>query len=197
MIKNRLKIAILTTALLTTSLFAENSGYQYDAKSLVAIEGGYDSFSTETSSNSSYSSTQDGQGHIGLKIGAQSGNYRVFLSARYYVDPQSKYDYVTSYGIEGQYLFKIMPAADFFVGLNGGLTNMKFKIAGENFSRTISDPYYGGDIGLNFHITKGVDFELGTRYMSMDSSNIKNNITYRFNSIVTAYSSIIFKYKMD
>ena len=185
--------------LLLTSVYAqaqENDPYAFDVESLVGIEGGYTSFDVEKDqANTPAEITKYHKGEIGMKIGAQTEHYRVFLSVRNYF--VNDYDYFVTYGGEAQYLFNFSSAANFFIGVNGGLLDSRFKIAGESTSRTLSDPYYGGDIGFNIHTGKNMDIEFGGRIMASDAKNTKNSITYKFDNLITGYMSIIFRYQMD
>ena len=194
MIKNCLKKVVLGVAIMGASLSANSSNYIYDTYSLVGIEGGYGNIDVETNADG-YEKLDDKISNIGLKIGAQSDNYRIFLSARYY--PHSDFEYFNTYGAEVQYMFNIHESTNFYIGASAGIANIKYHIEGESDSRTLSDPYFGGDAGFNFHATDSIDLELGARVISLDSVNTKNNISYRFNTIITGYASIIFKYKMD
>ena len=91
------------------------------------------------------------------------------------------------------------PKANFFIGVNGGLMNLKFTPSNETSSRTISDPYFGGDAGFNIHVSDSVDFELGARVMDVQAKNTNatNNVTYNFNDVITGYGSLIYKFKMN
>jgi hypothetical protein len=73
-------------------------------------------------------------------------------------------------------------------------------------SRTISDPYFGGDVGFNYHLNKTYDLEIGARVMATDAKNTQTinyptsgarNVTYTFDNLVTGYASIIVKFQMD
>ncbi len=199
MIKKYLKTVALTAAILSTPLLASDKAdaYKYDTYSLVAIEGGYGDVDAEKTGPRSdgYKSLGSGLGQVGLKIGAQSTNYRIFLSARYYAE--SDFDYLTTYGLEAQYMFNMASWVNFYIGANGGLASMKFYVEDESDSRTIRNPYFGGDTGFNFHVGDELDLELGARVMRMDAENTRGGVTYRFNSIISAYASVIFKFKMD
>lgn len=184
--------------LLVSSLMAQQSSdsYVFNSESLVGIEGGYSAFDVEKNqAGTAAKITKYRKGEIGLKIGAQTENYRLFLSVRNYF--VSDYDYFVTYGAEVQYLFNFSKVANFFVGLNGGILDSRFKVGTEPASRALSDPYYGGDIGFNIHTGKYVDIELGGRIMASQASNTKSGITYKFNNIATGYMSLIFRYQMD
>jgi hypothetical protein len=170
--------------------------YSFKTDSLVGFEGGYTSFDVEKTSNAPSEIKKYNDGEAGIKIGAQTQNYRIFLSIRNYF-LGGDYDYFVTYGGEFQYLFNFSKYANFFIGANAGIIDGRFSISGESESRTISDPYYGGDAGFNFHLGKTFDFEVGARVMVTDAKNTKNNITYTFDNLVTGYASIIIKYTMD
>jgi len=200
MIKNTMKKTLLACTLLSSSLMADYSDYTYNGYSLVGVELGYSSMSAEMTDKSGALPYRDLDGDLynaGLKIGAQTGNYRVFLNANIHQDTDGDFDYITTYGVEGQYLFDTFEWGNFFIGAGAGLANMKFKVDGENFSRTINDPYFMGTLGFNFHATDGIDIEVGGRYMELDAVNTIDNVEYRFNDIMSVYTSIIFKYQMD
>ncbi len=196
MIKSKLSKAVVLATILSSSVMADT--VIYPDYSLIGIEGGYttinsdvDDFTNHTSDNSSKSVQ-----NIGVKIGAESYNYRIFLTANYYTNPDDSYDYMGTYGGELDYLLNVSNKMNLYIGVNAGIANMKFKAPNETSKRLISDPYFGGDAGLNFHATKLIDIELGARLMMLDAKNTKNNLTYTFNNFVTGYASIIFKYEM-
>ncbi len=193
MMKKRF-VGLLVGVLLTSASYADD--YSFKVESLVGFEGGYTSFDVEKNQPSTAADvTKYNKGEAGLKIGAQTQNYRAFLSIRdYFVNG---YDYFVTYGAEVQYLFNFSKYANFFIGANGGILDARFKIDGEAQTRTLSDPYYGGDIGFNFHAGKYVDIEIGGRVMASDAKNTKNSITYKLDNLVTGYASLIFRYQMD
>ena len=194
MIKKVVQKIVLAGLVLTTPLMAEFN-FNKDIYSLLAFEGGYSSFDVEKNDAVNPASiTKYDMMHAGLKIGAQSKNYRVFLSGRYY--NANDFDYATTIGAELQYMFNFSSMANFYLGLNGGIVNMRFTDGGTT-SRTISDPYYGGDAGFNIHLADNVDFELGARVMQIQAENKIGLISYKFDNLISGYASIIFKYKMD
>ena len=202
MIKNRLKTVTLALALTASSLAASDvPDYAFQTNSLVGIEGSYNALGYEygTPTNNQISRLWVGAG--GLKIGAETKDFRVFLSGRYYYDSSSSHDYIVTYGAELQYKFNVTEVFNVYMGANAGIANLAFRAKGENFTRTISDPYFGGDIGINIHLGDSVDWELGGRVMSIQADNTKSvngvSKTYHVNQLVTAYTSIIFKWKMD
>ncbi|WP_434580305.1 porin family protein [Sulfurimonas sp. NW15] len=183
--KKRVKKIILALSLVSCAAMAD------DTQSLVGLEGGYSSVSYEQ--NTPYNNDTYKLGSAGVKVGAQNENYRIFAGARYY--NSKNFDYMTTFGVELQYLINVSPAVNCFIGLNAGIVNIGF--TRNNFSRTISDNYYGGDLGLNFHIAESMDLELGLRVMDIEAENTQNNITYKFNTLVSGYGSIIYKFKMN
>lgn len=203
MIKIRLKSVVLGLALTASTLVAGNmSDYEFQTNSLVGIEGGYNALGYEYGTLSNNSISRVWLGHGGLKIGAETKDFRVFLSGRYHYDSSSSYDYIVTYGAEIQYKFNVSKLFNIYMGANGGIANLAFRANGENFTRTISDPYLGGDLGANIHLGKSVDWEIGGRVMSIQADNIKADSTgtvktYRVNQIVSVYTSIIFKWQMD
>jgi len=196
MIKKYLKKVLLLTTLVTTSLYSTD--YTFESNSLVGIEAGFNRVSSEmTNTRNDYNSYKDNLGSLGLKIGGQTRNYRIYLGARYFVDTNNKFDYISTYGAEGQYIFNIFSGTDFFLGVEGGIVNIKFQVKGENLSRTLSDPYFGGGVGISFDISDTSYFELGTKLLNIDAVNNNNHTSYQFNNIISTYMSIVIKYQMD
>ena len=196
MIKNKFKRLIIASVITSAPLMAASSEYLYDTYSLVGIEGGYSSLDVARSDTVTPASQKKYHlPEVGLKIGAQTEHYRVFLNARYYSN--SDFDYMTTYGAEVQYMFNVASAANIYMGVGTGVANMRFLPAGEPNSRILSKPYFSGDIGTNIHITSNSDIELGARFMNMSATNTINNITYKFDNLITGYGSFIFKFHMD
>ncbi len=192
MINNKLKIAGLSILLSVSSLAA----YEFQTKSLVGIEGGYNNLPYENGTSINNEQYSAKVGHAGLKLGAETEDFRVFLSGRYYMG-ESSYDYIATYGAELQYKLNATDIMNFYIGANAGVANMKFRASGESFSRTIQDLYLGGDIGTNIHLGEDTDLEIGARVMSIQAENTKNSVTYRIGNLVSGYASIIFKWQMD
>jgi len=193
-----LKKAAIISLIASSALFAEPSSFY--SKTLIGIEGGYSNFDVEkqVSGASSVIKKVDA-GNIGIKIGAQSQNYRLFLSARYY--DGSGVNYVATYGGELQYLRDFNPKIGWFFGLNTGYTDGRVSTINESSSRDLSGFYAGGDIGINYHISKDYDFEIGARAMFQNITDTKkdldgNYVTYKLDNIVTGYFSIIYKFDM-
>ena len=193
MIKKRLINVLVVVLMLSSSLMADT--VMYPEHSLIGIEGGVTNINYDVS-NTSKNLNKIIQ-NIGIKIGAESHDYRIFLTANYYTNPNSSYDYIGTYGGELDYLLNVSSKMNLYIGANAGVANMKFNVAHETSSRTISNLYYGPDAGINFHASKLIDLELGARFMMLDATNTKNGVTYTFNNFVTGYASIIFKYNMD
>ncbi len=194
MIKNRLGKALVAAAMLSSAAMADT--VIYPDYSLIGIEGGMTSINSDVDTATMSDSVNKTVQNIGIKIGAESYNYRIFLTADYYTNPDSSYDYVGTYGGELDYLLNVSTKMNLYIGLNAGIANMKFKAPNETTKRLISNPYYGADAGLNFHASKLIDLEVGARLMMLDATNTKNNVTYTFNNFITGYASIIFKYEM-
>ena len=188
----------LASLLIISSLNAGD--YTYNVKSLVGFEVGGSKIDVENNHpNPIYTGVKKynvAQG--GIKIGAQSDNYRLFLSGRYF-DPKDSYDYILTTGLELQYLFNFSKVANFFLGVNGGYFMTRFTGYTETNTRSVSDVYVGGDAGFNFHINKTIDIEVGGRYtkLNIESNIASSSVTYRFDNIVTGYASVIFKYNID
>ena len=195
MIKNKMKTIILGVALTATSLFAGSADYKLNAMSLVGIEGGGSSIDyTYGSANGPQTTTV---ANLGLKIGAETEDFRVFLSTRYLYDTSNSYDYILTYGGELQYKFNAFEIANFFIGVNGGMANIRFSPSDGTEYRTLTSPYIGGDIGTNIHLGKTTDLELGGRFINIDDTNTINSIDYNIRTIASVYASIIFKWQMN
>jgi len=188
--KTKLKVLALTVMLSTTAAMA--------GESLVAIEGNYGVINVDQENSSTGLASNDNVNlaGLGVKIGAQSDEFRVFLNATYYGASDDDYDYVATYGAEIDYLIKPSPKYDIYLGFNAGMANIE-QIDSLGVKRTSSDPYLGGSVGVNIHTTKTIDLELGGRMLFLDISNSRNNIKYTYNTIASAYASVIFKFTMD
>ena len=192
--KKNIKKIILATLLLTTTLSAQEFSNNDDSYSLVAFETSYSSFDVENDDTTTVAMDPYTFASAGVKIGAQTKEYRIFLSARYH--PVTDFDYVYTLGGEFQYLFNFSKYANFYLGVNAGIAEMSFVDLNDK-TRTISDPYYGGDAGFNVHLGDSIDMELGVRVMSLNAENLQEDITYSFNNMASGYMSLIFKYQMD
>jgi len=200
--KNKIKsIVVASTLLLGSATFADENFYP-QTKSLVGIEGGYSSLDYENGVKTDNKQGSVSLGNVGLKIGAETEDYRIFLSGAYFFESGSQYDYLTTYGISFQYKFNVSQAFNLYLGVNSGLMNAKVRAKDskgveEPFSRTFSNSYVGGDLGTNIHLGKSVDLELGGRVMSVQADNTINGLTYHIGNIVQGYGSLIFKWQMD
>jgi len=190
--KNSLNKVVLSALLVTSSLMADSL---FDVSSLIGVEGGYSSLDVEKSTATTNTLKKYHMPHAGIKMGAQTESYRVFLNLNYYSD--GDFDYVTTYGGSLQYLINVSKYWNIFLGLNGGVMNIKYLAPNEVKSRTLSDGYYGGDLGVNIHMGDSFDLEIGSRFMSVDASNVMSNVTYTFDNLITGYGSVIYRFKLD
>ena len=164
--------------------------------SLFAIEGGYSNVDIEVSPSTA-SIQKNGFGNVGIKVGAESENYRMFIGARYY--DAKDFNKLDTIGAEFQYKFNFSKYANFFLGANIGKAYVKVakKEGTTDLSADMNSGYLGGDAGFNIHASELVDLELGARYMHLDEQVTQAGQNYDFSSFVTAYASIIIKWKMD
>ncbi|WP_415397604.1 hypothetical protein [Sulfurimonas sp. CS5] len=186
-----LKKMIISAVLLSSPLAAELNNY-----SLIGIETGYSSLDYEQTDSGVI--TDDGSinlTHVGLKVGTEIKNYRVFLSTR--VFEAKEFDFARTYGMEFQYLFNFSKYSDMFIGVNAGTINMEYNDKRNDKKITLDNIYFGGDIGFNVRLSEVFDFEVGARIMSFNSSQRDNTRKYDFDNIVTAYASIILKFQMN
>ena len=176
---------IITLLILSTSAFSAST---LNTKSLVAIEGSYNSFNI---SEDGAESEKIIHGGFGVKIGSQTDNYRLFLSARNKAIPD--YNYAYTLGAEIQYLMNFSSVANIFIGVNSGYFHLKIDDESE-----LNTKYIGGDIGLNLHLSEKADLEIGTRTIKLDDSlHLSNGVIHEFDNITSVYVSFIFKYSMD
>jgi len=171
----------IVSGLLLAGSLLSGVAFAKDATPLVGIEAGYGSMDAGGSSHNLYTG--------GLKIGAQSDDYRIFLSAR--MIPIDGFENGNALGGELQYLIPIHAGLNAFMGFNAGQIGMKTKnlVA----QRDISTYYYGGDLGVNMALSPSVDLELGGRLMYMNYTHTLAGVAYNVDSIVQGYASIIFK----
>jgi len=188
--KKNLTKVVLATLMATAPVMA------FDTVSLFAVEGGYSNLSADVNQNG-YTVQDSGMGNFGLKLGAEGENYRVFLSGRYFLAEEG--NTVATAGAELQYKFNFSEPVDFFIGVNGGAAYLKAGPSDDGVLPSVSTtaPYMGGDVGFNFHATPEVDLELGIKYMHISDTVTQGSTTYDFNSISTAYASVIFKWQMN
>ncbi|WP_304544400.1 hypothetical protein [Sulfurimonas microaerophilic] len=194
--KNSLTKLALATSIAAMPLMAD---YTFNTKSLFAIEGGYSDLGANVYDSgvgiSNLGKENGGMGTIGLKVGAQTENYRIFISARHY--DADKLSRLNTYGAEAQYMFNFSEPVNFFVGINGGIANLRvtgtttYDTAYENLN------YIGGDLGFNYHATELVDVELGYRFMTFKDDIERSTYTYQLDRLQTFYVSAIIKWDMD
>jgi len=190
--KNRLGKVVLSTLFVASSLMAD---YSFDVTSLIGVEGGYANLDVEKVVNNASSTKKYNMAGGGIKIGAQTDDFRVYVGFNYY--SANDFDYITTYGASLEYLIHTSPSFNLFLGVNTGIANMKYLPVSESSFRTVSDPYYGGEAGVDVHLSKSFDLEFGARYMSVDASNTRNGIKYRSDNMISGYGSVIYKFKMD
>lgn len=160
-------------------------------ESLIGIEGGGTIFNVDKNTGASKDYTL---ANVGLKLGAQSDDYRAFLSMRYY--DNSTFTSMVTYGGELQYLLNVSSMANFFLGVNAGIVDLKMKDS-DNIERKTSHGYIGGDAGFNVHVGESLDVELGVRLINIDAQNVQSNGTYQYNNLITGYGSLIYRFHMN
>lgn len=186
---------VIGLALVSSSLLAETgevSKYQFDIKSLVGIEAGYSSFDVQRDDGTDKKTKSIDLNHGGVKIGAESESFRLFLSARAF--DAKEFKYARSYGVELQYLLNFSKYANLYFGAGVGKVDMKLD-AGDGVK--FDDTYYSGDVGFNIHLGEIADWEIGARVMGINGEVKDAGVKYKLENIVTGYTSIIFKFKMD
>ncbi|MDF1882837.1 hypothetical protein JHD49_02670 [Sulfurimonas sp. SAG-AH-194-C21] len=184
--------ALVVISLLGTTFVSLNAAGT--TNSLFAIEGGSSSLNAQTNT-AGYEIQKASMGHFGLKLGAEGENYRVFFSARNFLaEGDNK---VLTAGIEAQYKFNFSKPVDFFIGANGGTAYIEIEPNGANPIVDITTPYFGADVGFNYHVSQATDLELGVKYMYIDNSITQGATTYDFRDLTSVYGSIIFKWQMD
>jgi hypothetical protein len=190
-------VKLISVPLLALSLQAGD----WNTQSLVAIEGGASSF--DLNNNMGYPSDSQSPATLGLKVGAESQNYRIFLSGRYY-SVSDQFDYANSFGVEAQYIFRFSSNFNIFAGINAGVMNMEFDDTNAQV-REISQGYFGGDIGTNISLNHNLDVEVGVRYINLNVDNtqyVENGLgasvpyTYDIDNMVNTYISLIYKFKI-
>ncbi|WP_345975199.1 hypothetical protein [Sulfurimonas sp. HSL3-7] len=188
---------VLGSVLLLTSVYA-TAGENYfqtawDAKGLIALEGAFGTAQTKLTESS-----PSGGDHVilnengtsfggGLKLGGESEDYRFFLSARYH--DVEDYDYVSTVGLEMQYLIRAGEHFNIFLGLNGGLMSAQTTIGETEY--TTNNPYAGADVGVNIDIVDNFGVELGIRAnKSLGDQNEIGTVDY----LAEGYASLVFKF---
>jgi hypothetical protein len=192
--KKRFTKIALAASLLSMPAIAGANEYT----SLFAIEGGYNKVTADVADTApvqTYSVQDSKLGSVGLKLGAQGENFRIFLSARYY--DANNFSKLNTLGAEVEYLFHFSKPVSFFISANAGKAFMKVSSTPHYAAVSTNEYCYGGGAGFNLTVTDLVDVEIGARYIDLDSQVTQGTATYKFDSITSAYASIIFKYQMD
>ncbi len=164
----------------------------WDAKGLIALEGAVGQAQTKLTQDAGagdYVVTNESVNAYGagLKLGGESENYRLFLSARYH--DVENYDYVTTVGLEMQYLIRAGEHFNIFLGVNGGGMAAQTTVGAIEYATT--NPYAGGDVGVNIDIVENFGIELGVRGNKTFGDTAKiGTIDY----LVEAYGSLVFKF---
>ncbi len=186
--------ALVVVSLLGTTAVSLNA--EGKTNSLFAIEGGTSTLRADTYITG-YEIKQSSMAHFGLKLGAEGENFRVFFSARNYL-PDGENKLITA-GAEVQYKFNFSKPVNFFIGANAGSAYIEVGPSADGTypSTDITTPYFGGDVGMNYHASELVDLELGAKYMLLDKSATQGQVTYEFRDLTSFYGSIIFKWQMD
>ena len=164
---------VMATFLGCVPLFSNDEDYTYKSQSLFAVEGGYSFYNNNVTREFS-------DLNFGLKVGAQSKNYRLFINANR--DNASNGDNIYRGGLSVQHMFNFSSHANFFVGINAGLTSGGDLNTGQEYPT-----YYGGDIGFNIYGEDNIDYEIAMRSMK----------TENFDTITAGYFSVIIKYQID
>jgi hypothetical protein len=173
-VKKELSKIIVSLVVVSLSLSADISDYTYKSTSLIGVEGGY-SLGSSSGAQRDISDT-----NFGLKVGAQSKNYRVFIGLNR--DNASTGENFFRAGVSVNYLFDLFDKANLFVGLNGGFTNGGDLNSGKEYPT-----YYGGDIGIYVTQSRDIDYEFG----------IRSSKTENFETLKSAYVSLILKYEIE
>lgn len=190
--KNLLKRVLLVSLLIASTSYAGSRNDIFESYSLVGFEG---SIATLKGKDSTNAETEEDSNILGMKIGSETENVRMFLSIRNAF--VKDFDSARMYGLELQYKFNFSSKANFFIGGNYGRITYTFEDESAN-DRKFSSKYLGGDIGININVDESFDLEFGGRLMTLDeSSDTLGASTYTFDDISMGYISLIFKYQMD
>ncbi|NPA66753.1 MAG: porin family protein [Epsilonproteobacteria bacterium] len=195
-------ISLVALLAVSATSVSANDDFTFNTKSLIGFEGGYSTFNVDNNYNAIFpingidATESYDSGHLGLKIGAEGDDFRVFLSARNFFIG-SDYDYFVTLGAEIDYKFNFSKVANFYIGANGGYLFSKFQADNETWNRKIDGFYYGGQLGFNFHMSPKYDLEVGARIMDTDASNDTGAIKYTLDYIAEGYVSFIIKFDMD
>ncbi|WP_373069742.1 outer membrane beta-barrel protein [Sulfurimonas sp.] len=195
--RKKLSKMLLAGLLIATVSYAETDDkYIYDSNSLVGIEGGMATFDIK---DTTAIKKEEDFNMAGFKVGAETRDFRMFLSARKAFMNGDHYDWDKAYmyGAELQYKFNVMDSLNFFIGGNIGRVSFEFKDLTAAV-REYTTKYIGGDVGINYHINDMFDLELGARLMTLsDDTHTLGGVTYTFDDITNGYMSLIVKFQMD
>lgn len=185
--------ALILLASVTASAGENYFQTAWDAKGLLALEGAFGQAQTKQVQDNPgggdyvLETQTDGAGAGGLKLGGESEDYRLFLSGRYHVVPD--YDYVATVGAELQYLIRGGENFNIFLGINGGM--MRSQATANDVEYTVTNPYFGGDAGVNIDITQNFGLELGARInQALGDNKEPASIDY----LAEGYVSLVFKF---
>jgi len=149
------------------------------AKGLIGVEAGYIDTQYNTPGTAGKQTSELGTASIGLKVGAESRYYRVFVDGAYWDTDQ--YNKAAKLGASLQYLIHTNSELfNIFMGVNAGTINTNGDF----------DPYYGVDLGFNLDLTESFGIEVGARYCDVPSST-KNYVVTKF---AQGYVTALFKF---
>jgi len=157
--------AIFLSVCMVLLLQAKDDDYIYNTDSLVAFESGYSFFDSNSDAN------------VGLKIGAQTNNYRVYLNANE-IQVSKSIDQAL-FGTQIEYMFNFSKIASFYVGADLGYAKRSDK--------TDYNSYIGAEAGFDFHIDKRFDIQAGARSIKVKDLDTTNS----------AFMAVVIKYDMD
>ncbi len=149
----------------------------WDATPLIGIEGG----GVVGHTPGGFTENNENGVSGGLKLGAESDEYRAYISGRVY--DVGDLDYMQSVGLEVQYLLPLTDSMNIFLGGNGGW----IRLGGNN--GTESRGYFGGDLGVDFEINKKFGVEIGYRLSRIDANGNEFGVQY----LSTVSGGLIFK----
>ncbi len=196
MLKKVLSAAILFVAI-NVSASENYFANEWDAKGLIAIEGTGGQMNFSVDKNASVpGSNNTPSSSISLKLGGESRLYRFFLSGSYFIldAPNTTESKAASLGVQMDYLIRAGEHFNIFMGLNGGGIYSKFTHenaqTGITQNTTSTDPYAGGQIGVNIDIIESLGIELGARAKYVFASDD----IYSVDNMYEGYAAIVFKF---
>ena len=190
-----LKAGVLSLALASSLVYAAED-FGDKSYSLIGIEGGYGNFDFDHGVTGSITTTSKSPAEYGFKIGAQSSEYRLFLSARSYT--MSDFKNVYSLGAEIQYLLDVSSYMNVFMGVGAGQMNFKYTASSSVADVSDDKTYYSGDLGANFHVADSLDVEVGGRYMYLGYDKTSSTTAVgKIDHMVYGYASLIYRFQME